>query len=148
MLFVEGILRDVIHENTRLQSRVVSLELQKENPSPAEKNVVDAHPHHRSPTPIHKKKKAALPREPLAPIKSAADSSSSLSVTSKRVSVSKQKPTGSQHHLEESLSHTRRTSVFERLGSNGSNKRRYAESSNSRPRVPGNRKPPLPPVHE
>ena len=38
MLFMEGILRDVIHENTRLQSRVVCLELQKENPSPAEKN--------------------------------------------------------------------------------------------------------------
>ena len=32
MLNMESILRDVIHENTRLQSRVVELELQKEQP--------------------------------------------------------------------------------------------------------------------
>ena len=79
---------------------------------------------------MHKRKTATLPREPLAPIESVADSSSSHSVTSKRVSVSKQKPTGSQYQLEESLFHTRRISVFERIGANGSNKRRYAESSN------------------
>ena len=45
MLIMEGIPRDVIHENTRLQSRVVDLELQKENPVSAEKNTTD--------TPIH-----------------------------------------------------------------------------------------------
>ena len=38
MLIMEVILHDVIHENTRLQSRVVDLELQKENPALAEKN--------------------------------------------------------------------------------------------------------------
>ena len=76
MLIMEGILRDVIHENTKLQSHVVDLELQKENPSPAEKNTTDT-PVYRSATPVHKRKKAAPPREPLAPIESIEDSSSS-----------------------------------------------------------------------
>ena len=95
MLIIEGILHNVIHENTRLQSRVMDLELQKENPFLAEKNTIDT-PVHRNITSLHKRKKVVPPREPLTPIESVEDSSSSRSITSKRVSVSKSKPAGSQ----------------------------------------------------
>ena len=91
-MIMEGILRDVIHENTRLQSRVVDFELQKEKQVPAEKNATDT-PIHRSITSVNKRKKAAPPCEPLTPIKSVEDSSSSRSITSKCVSMSKPKPT-------------------------------------------------------
>ena len=61
MLIMEGILRDVIHENTRLQSRVVDLELQKENLVPTEKNTTDTLIH-RNTTSLHKRKKVKNPK--------------------------------------------------------------------------------------
>ena len=66
------------------------------------------------------------PLKPLTPIASIEDSSSSRLVTSKRMSVSKHRLIGSKCQLEDSLSCTRRMSVFERLGVKGMKKKKLA----------------------
>ena len=96
---------------------------------------------------IQKRKKPMHPPKPLTPIVSVEDSSSSCSVTSKSVSASKHRPIGSKHRLEDSLSCTKRTLIFERLRVKGVEKKKPVQSSNSKLRVPRNNKPPLPPTH-
>ena len=65
-------------------------------------------------------------------------------MSSKCVHASKHRSAGSKCQLKDSLSCTKHTSVLERLGAKGMEKKKPVQSSYSKLRVPRNNKPPLP----
>ena len=133
MLEMESLLYAVVHENTNLRARLEGLEIQNA-PIVAIEIVVPPVAANASNPAVQHVKPPKPPMRLQPTIQSDEGSSSTRSVTSRRVENQQQKPNDAPHHPEA----TARSSVFRRLGAEARRPEKEPARSNSNLRAHGN----------